>query len=299
MPNQTPPEFFARYQKEIDTTLKSLIDAKADSAARLHEAMQYSTLLGGKRIRPILVLATAKALGVDTGTALNAACSVELIHAYSLVHDDLPAMDDDALRRGQATCHIAFDEATAILTGDGLQALAFEVLSQTHEQLSAAQQLKMLQTLSYAAGARGMVAGQAIDLASVDRTLSLDELEGMHRLKTGALIDASVRLGALCQRSVSEDELQLLSRYAKAIGLGFQVQDDILDLTSDTETLGKTQGADVALNKPTYPSLMGLEQAQSKLKELNQEALIALEALGQKDTSELEAIANYIVQRVF
>lgn len=292
------PAFVKADQDAINHHLKQLIDKHCDNSLRLQEAMAYSSLLGGKRIRPILVLATARCLGVSQEVALPVACAVEFIHAYSLVHDDLPAMDDDALRRGQPTCHIAFDEATAILAGDALQALAFEVLSTDIANISPARQLKMLNILAQASGATGMVAGQAIDLDSVGIEPELTALERMHRLKTGALIRASVSLGALCAEQ-GESLLAPLNSYAQAIGLGFQVQDDILDLTADTATLGKTQGADVALNKPTYPSLLGLDGARAKLNELHHQALAALDELEHIETSELKAIADYIVSRVF
>jgi len=293
------PAFFDADRITIDQALADAITSHTREHSRLGDAMRYSTLLGGKRIRPLLLLATSRAFAVPHAHALPAACAIELLHAYSLIHDDLPAMDDDDLRRGQATCHIAFDEATAILAGDALQTLAFELTTQASDRLPAQCALNITHALAKAGGAKGMVAGQAIDLESVGKALSLNELETMHSLKTGALICAATRMGALCSENVSQHELDALDRYSHAIGLGFQVQDDILDVTSDTCTLGKQQGADQQLNKPTYPALLGLEGAQDKLRDLHQEALIALALIEKRDTSELKAIADYIVSRVF
>jgi len=222
---------------------------------------------------------------------------VELIHAYSLVHDDLPAMDDDDLRRGEPTCHMAFDEATAILAGDALQALAFQVLA--HGQtttIPAEQRLQMLDSLAIASGSRGMAGGQAIDLGAVGQTLNVAELENMHVHKTGALIRASVKLGALCQPDIDSTSLKNLDHFAKCIGLAFQIQDDILDVEGDTETLGKMQGADQALNKPTYPALLGLESAREMARELHEDALRSLDEMGEK-ADPLRWLADYIVQR--
>lgn len=291
------PDFFERYYEQVDTALRHYLSGHTETKSRLGSAMRYSTLAGGKRIRPVLLLATAKALGANPDHALRYACAIELIHAYSLVHDDLPAMDDDALRRGQATCHIAFDEATAILAGDGLQTMAFEIAAQLSDNTDARAQLQIIQVLAQASGARGMVLGQAIDLASVGESPSLQDLEAMHRLKTGALIDASVRIGALCSGHANPEILSTLERYSRAIGLGFQVQDDILDVTADTETLGKEQGADQALNKPTYASLLGLEGARQKFASLHLEAKNALSELDECDTSELMAIADFLADR--
>ena len=263
--------------------------------ARLFEAMRYSLLNGGKRVRPLLVYASAAALAADCDRQVldGAACALEYIHSYSLVHDDLPAMDDDDLRRGNPTCHRKFDEATAILAGDALQSRAFELLS----RLSAAPQLKLalIETLAAAAGPRGMVGGQAIDLAAVQQSIDLDHLETMHRLKTGALIRAAVRMGALAANA-SAAQLDALDRYAAAIGLSFQVQDDILDVTGDTATLGKQQGADIARAKPTYPALLGLEQARAKAQALHQQALAALQGFG-PSAERLRQLSAYIVER--
>lgn len=265
-------------------------------AARLLESMKYSLLNGGKRIRPLLVYASAQACQADLNHADYAALAIEMVHAYSLVHDDLPAMDDDDLRRGQPTCHIAFDEACAILAGDALQSEAFSLLSGPIAGLNAAQQLGMVNTLAMASGVYGMAGGQSLDLEAVNQSVDLAYLENMHNHKTGALIKASVLLGAQCQVQLDQPTYDRLNQYADAIGLAFQVQDDILDVTSDTQTLGKTQGADAALNKPTYVSLLGLEGAQQKAAQLHQSALDALAPLGE-NAQALRQIANYIIER--
>ena len=248
-----------------------------------------------KRLRPFLAYATAQALNGTWQQADSAACALEMVHSYSLVHDDLPAMDDDDLRRGKPTCHIAFDEATAILAGDGLLTAAFEVLADS--PLSDGQRLQLIRLLSKAAGGAGMVAGQAIDLNHVGQSMTLAQLENMHRHKTGALIRVAVEMGAYSvQETVEADVLTAIRQYAESIGLAFQVQDDILDIESDTATLGKTQGADLALNKPTYPALLGLDGAKQKAQELVAEAQQALQVLP-GDTSVLAALADYIIQR--
>ncbi len=265
--------------------------------ARLYEAMRYSVMNGGKRVRPLLVYAACEALGGKPEQANGAACAVELIHAYSLVHDDLPAMDDDDLRRGQPTTHKAFDEACAILAGDGLQSLAFSALLDPRlSDLSAEIRLSMVSTLAQAAGPAGMVGGQAIDLGSVGLKLDQKALETMHRHKTGALIEASVTLGALASADAQKDELKSLQTYAQAIGLAFQVQDDILDVESDTATLGKRQGADIARDKPTYPALLGLEAAKAYALELRDQALHALRPFDAA-AEPLRELARYIVER--
>jgi geranylgeranyl pyrophosphate synthase len=251
---------------------------------------------GGKRLRPVLVYASCQALGGNLPQADMAAAAIECIHAYSLIHDDLPAMDDDALRRGQPTCHIAFDDGTAILAGDALQPLAFELLSQAC-RLPPTTQLQMVQTLAQASGERGMVAGQALDIAAEGQHLQLPQLEQMHRLKTGALIDAAVRLGALASGRSDATTLAALADYSAAIGLAFQVQDDILDIESDTQTLGKTQGADLSRDKSTYPALLGLDAAKAKAKQLHQQALDALQPLAPQNSELLKLIADYIISR--
>lgn len=282
--------------ERVDNALKQQISSEPAHAKQLQAAAEYSLFNGGKRIRPLLVYATAHALGADTKHADYPAVAVEMIHAYSLVHDDLPAMDDDNLRRGKPTCHIAFNEATAILAGDALQTQAFSVLSQANTGLSAQQQLSMIQILASSSGLVGMAGGQSLDLEAVDKEVDLDYLENMHLQKTGALIKASVLMGAYCHKEVSADTLASLANYAQAIGLAFQVQDDILDVISDTQTLGKTQGADIANNKPTYVSLLGLKGAQEKALQLHQQATDALKPLGDR-ACHLVDIANYIIER--
>lgn len=266
------------------------------SLARLTEACLYSTGNGGKRLRPALFYACATSLDrqLDAADLDLVAAALECIHSYSLVHDDLPAMDDDELRRGKPTCHIAFDEATAILAGDGLQAFAFELITQTRT-LAPATQVDLVRILAQAAGNHGMVGGQAIDLLSTNRQVDLPHLEQMHRLKTGALIRASVAMGAV-SAGADKPARQQLDRYAGAIGLAFQVQDDILDIESDTATLGKTQGADVRHNKATYPALLGLPEAKARAAALVQEAHDSLAKI-KSDCSLLHELANFIVQR--
>lgn len=293
---------FSHYLNECSQRIdRALIDhiAAYDAHPQLLNAMKYSLFNGGKRVRPVLVYASAEAISdiskATTTTSDYAAMAVEAIHAYSLIHDDLPAMDDDNLRRGKPTCHIAFDEATAILAGDALQAFAFNILCEAVDA-DPSIQLQMLHTLSHASGANGMVGGQSIDLAAVEQTLTLNQLETMHRLKTGALISASTRLGALSTGIASESQLQALHEYANAIGLAFQVQDDILDVTSDTHTLGKQQGADAALNKPTYIALLGLDAAQQKAKTLHEQALDALSGFDYR-ADNLRHLSAYIINR--
>lgn len=287
----------ARCQARVDAALDSLFQPPRAELEHLYQAMRYSVMNGGKRVRPLLVYAACEALQGDIERADGAACAVELIHAYSLVHDDLPAMDDDDLRRGQPTTHKAFDEATAILAGDGLQSLAFEVLAdQQRNPQDADVRLQMLAALGRAAGPAGMVGGQAIDLGSVGQKLDRAALETMHRHKTGALIEASVLLGALASGQADDISLKGLQHYARAIGLAFQVQDDILDVESDTATLGKTQGKDEAHDKPTYPALLGLDAAKDYALELRDQALHAVRLFG--DSAEpLRELARYIVER--
>ncbi|WP_110969082.1 MULTISPECIES: (2E,6E)-farnesyl diphosphate synthase [Pseudomonas] len=284
-------------QARVDGALEHLFQPPSVELTRLYEAMRYSVMNGGKRVRPLLAYAACEALGGAAEQANGAACAVELIHAYSLVHDDLPAMDDDDLRRGQPTTHKAFDEACAILAGDGLQSLAFSALLDPRlSPQSDAIRIAMVQTLASAAGPAGMVGGQAIDLGSVGLKLDQTALEFMHRHKTGALIEASVRVGALASNRAGEAELQALQQYAQAIGLAFQVQDDILDVESDTETLGKRQGADIARDKPTYPALLGLDAAKAYALELRDQALDALRPFDAA-AEPLRALARYIVER--
>jgi geranylgeranyl diphosphate synthase type II len=286
-----------RCQTRVDTALETLFQAPRTELERLYRAMRYSVMNGGKRVRPLLVYAACEALDGDLERADGAACAVELIHAYSLVHDDLPAMDDDDLRRGQPTTHKAFDEASAILAGDGLQSLAFEVLADRRRNPQDAEtRLQMIELLSQAAGPAGMVGGQAIDLGSVGQRLDQQALEVMHRHKTGALIEASVALGALASGNTDELAHKALRQYARAIGLAFQVQDDILDVESDTATLGKTQGKDEAHDKPTYPALLGLDAAKDYALELRDQALHVLRPLD-NSAEPLRELARYIVER--
>ena len=284
------------WRKRADHALEKCLPSEATIPERLHQAMRYTVLNGGKRIRPILTYAAGHAVGVPLANLDAPACAVELIHAYSLVHDDLPAMDDDDLRRGKPTCHKAFDEATAILAGDALQALAFQVLAHGQTTIPAEQRLQMLDSLAIASGSRGMAGGQAIDLAAVGKTLNVAELENMHVHKTGALIRTCIQLAALCQPDMDGATLKKLDHFAKCIGLAFQIQDDILDVEGDTETLGKLQGADQALNKPTYPALLGLESAREMARELHEDALHSLDDLGEK-ADPLRWLADYIIQR--
>ncbi|MCW1938424.1 MULTISPECIES: (2E,6E)-farnesyl diphosphate synthase [Pseudomonas] len=286
-----------RCQTRVDTALEQLFQAPRTELERLYQAMRYSVMNGGKRVRPLLVYAACETLEGDLERADGAACAVELIHAYSLVHDDLPAMDDDDLRRGQPTTHKAFDEASAILAGDALQSLAFGVLADRRRNPQDAEtRLQMIELLSQAAGPAGMVGGQAIDLGSVGLQLDQQALEVMHRHKTGALIEASVALGALASGSTDELALKALLQYARAIGLAFQVQDDILDVESDTATLGKTQGKDEAHDKPTYPALLGLDAAKDYALELRDQALHVLRPFG-NSAEPLRELARYIVER--
>lgn len=262
---------------------------------RLHDAMRYATLGGGKRVRPLLAFAAGELTGATPEKLDIVACAVELIHAYSLVHDDLPCMDDDVLRRGRPTCHVEYDEPTALLVGDSLQTLAFELLA-SHPLGD--RQLEMIALLAHASGSRGMAGGQAIDLASVGTPLEQPQLELMHALKTGALIRAAVLLGALAGQPLSADERSHLDRFAKRAGLLFQVVDDILDCTASTATLGKTAGKDEAADKPTYVALLGLEGARSYAEELRTEALAALSLFGER-ADRLTRLADFICHRQF
>jgi farnesyl diphosphate synthase len=264
--------------------------------AGLGEAMRYAVLDGGKRLRPLLVLAAAQAVQGHAEAALRAACAVELIHAYSLVHDDMPCMDNDVLRRGKPTVHVAFGQAQALLAGDALQAQAFELLTPPASEVPPAMQAQCCRILAQAAGAQGMAGGQAIDLASVGQPLTEAQLRHMHRLKTGALLQASVMLGAACG-TVSAQGQQALLDYAQALGLAFQVVDDVLDVVADAATLGKTPGKDAANDKPTYVALLGLEGAQALAQQLLEQACTALERSGLSDTRALLALAQQVVGR--
>mgnify|MGYP001826685654 CR=1 FL=1 len=288
-----------QWRDRADAALDKWLPADKIAPERLHQAMRYSVINGGKRVRPILVYAAGHAVGVNEQQLDAPAAAIELIHAYSLVHDDLPAMDDDDLRRGQPTCHKAFDEATAVLVGDALQSLAFHVLAEgLSDELPTSQIKDIMNTLAVSGGSRGMAGGQAIDLESVGKELNVAQLENMHIHKTGALIRASVRMGALCKPGVDKDTLHKLDHYAKCIGLAFQIQDDILDVEADTETLGKTQGSDIARNKPTYPALMGLDEARQMAAELVDDATQTLQPFGEA-AEPLRAIAQYIIKRAY
>lgn len=284
--------------ERVDHHLNLWLPQPSGPEARLQEAMRYSVIGGGgKRVRPVLVYAAGKAINVEPEQLDACACAVEIIHAYSLIHDDLPAMDNDDLRRGRPTCHIAFDEATAILAGDALQAFAFEILAADQAlKVPPQNRIKMIQLLAQASGSMGMAGGQAIDLGAVGMSLKLDELENMHLLKTGALIRASVLLGAMCSESTSDAQLEALDTYAYCVGLAFQIHDDVLDVTADTETLGKPQGSDIEQNKPTYPALLGLDGARQRALELHQRAIAALEVFDES-ADILRQLSAYIIER--
>jgi geranylgeranyl pyrophosphate synthase len=290
-------EYLSQCQNRVERALEARLPSDNILPQKLHQAMRYCVLDGGKRMRPLLTYCTGKTLGIAPEELDGPACAVEFIHVYSLIHDDLPAMDDDDLRRGKPTCHVAYDEATAILTGDALQALAFEVLAHDPTiQASPENRIKMITTLARASGSQGMVGGQAIDLASVGTTLNLPELENMHIHKTGALIRASVNLATLAKSDVDASVASKLDQYAKCIGLSFQVKDDILDEESDTATLGKTQGKDKDNDKPTYPALLGLAGAKQKAKELHEKALDNLSIFG-SEADLLRDLSLYIIER--
>ena len=287
----------APLQARTNDALDRFLPPAGQAPQRLHEAMRYSVMAPGKRIRPVLTYATGAAFGVALEMLDPAAVAVELIHAYSLIHDDLPAMDDDDLRRGRPTCHRQFDEATAILAGDALQALAFEsLLHDSARALPSACRLAMVQVLAHASGSHGMAGGQALDLSAVGKRLSLEQLENMHKHKTGALIRASVKLGLLASGSEDQDLDSRLERYATCIGLAFQVQDDILDVEGATEVIGKPQGSDADRDKPTYPNLLGMDEAKATARRLCDEAIESLAPLGPRGDT-LRMIADFIVRR--
>jgi len=294
-------EYLINAQNSVNKTLDRLLPSTQASPSRLHEAMRYSVLNPGKRIRPALVYATGQMLAADPKNIEIPAAAVELIHAYSLIHDDLPCMDDDSLRRGIPTCHIQFDEATAVLAGDALQTLAFESISNTNNfDLSSDKQLAMLHALTQASGSVGMGGGQAIDLLLTGNDdpsqKNIQALENMHRMKTGALISASVKLGFLASDCEDQVLMSYLDSYSRALGLAFQIRDDILDIEGDTQTLGKPQGSDLANNKLTFPSLLGLDGAKRRAAELVDSAIEALERIP-LNTDNLADFANYIVSR--
>jgi farnesyl diphosphate synthase len=290
-------EWMDNTQARLEAALAHQVPSHDCIPTRLHEAMRYASLGGGKRVRPLLAFAAGELTAAAPATLDTVACAVEMIHTYSLVHDDLPCMDDDVLRRGRPTCHVEFDEPTALLVGDSLQTLAFELLAKP-TLANPGSQLEMIALLAHASGSRGMAGGQAIDLASVGKALNQPELELMHALKTGALIRAAVLLGALAGNPLSAEERQSLDRFAKRAGLLFQVIDDILDCTASTATLGKTAGKDQAAEKPTYVSLLGLDAARSYADELRNEALAALSIFGERATR-LTQLADFICHRQF
>ena len=289
------PSWMAARQAQVEAALSRWVPS--DTPAGLGEAMRYAVLDGGKRLRPLLVLAASEAVGGNAEAALRAACAAELIHAYSLVHDDLPCMDNDVLRRGKPTAHVRFGEAQALLAGDALQALAFELLTPEGEAVPPAMQAELCRLLARAAGVQGMAGGQAIDLASVGQSLSEPALRAMHQLKTGALLQSSVRMGVAAGASVPQGTRAALDAYGAAIGLAFQVVDDILDATTDSAALGKTAGKDAAACKPTYISLLGLPASQALADELREQAQRALDASGLPDVARLRALADLVVQR--
>ncbi|MGD8656327.1 MAG: polyprenyl synthetase family protein [Desulfobacterales bacterium] len=288
--------FLAQKTQLINQALAAILKT-ADKPDRLLEAMSYALMAGGKRIRPILCLAAAETVDGDPRNVMPAACALEMIHTYSLIHDDLPAMDDDDMRRGQLTCHKAFDEATAILAGDALLTLAFQILSSIpiNNQRQATQWLRVIQLVSQAAGYCGMIQGQMLDMASEKRRFTLDELKSMHRLKTGALIEASVCCGAELA-GAKADHVQMLEKYAQHIGLAFQVTDDILNVEGDPDIMGKAVGTDARRCKTTYPALLGLAESKEFAAQLVQSALETLDAFDQK-ADPLRAIARYIGER--
>ncbi len=289
-------QLIEQYQKRVEDKLEHWLPPAPTLPTELHQAMRYSVLNGGKRVRAILVYMVGEALDIPLEALDGPACAVEIIHAYSLIHDDLPAMDDDDLRRGKPTCHRQFDEATAILAGDALHSLAFYILAHDPAiQSSDHKRLKMVECLAHAIGSRGMAGGQAIDLASEGKALTLAELENMHIHKTGALIRASVELAVLsdnCPVSLQK----ALDKYAKCIGLAFQIRDDILDVEADTDTLGKPQGADIARNKSTYPSLLGMNEAKRWARELHEDAVQAIDIIDKK-ADPLRWLSSYIIER--
>lgn len=285
------------YRLRVDQALDHWLPRADLHPEKLHQAMRYSVMAPGKRVRPILVYAAATALGLDLKSVDGPAASVEIIHAYSLIHDDLPAMDDDDLRRGRPTCHREFDEATAILAGDALQSLAFYILSHDPDMVDdPAARLQMIECLALFSGSRGMAGGQAIDLASVGKTLNIAELETMHIHKTGALIRTCIQLAAYSAPKLSDAKFAALDSYAKYIGLSFQIQDDILDVIGDTETLGKPQGSDLELDKPTYPSVIGLDASKEKALEMHELALQSLSIFGE-EAEVLRYISAWFIER--
>jgi len=287
------------WQSRMERALSLRLPEPSAVPARLHEAMRYSVLGGGKRIRPALLFATARTLGLSEDTVEAAACAIEMMHVYSLVHDDLPAMDDDDLRRGRPTCHKAYDEATALLVGDGLQPLAFQLLA-TDPALPASPtiRLRLIDMLAQAVGTFGMAGGQAIDLAVQGMRLDIGQVEDMHARKTGALIRASVLMAAECAPSLDPAHYAALARYANAVGLAFQIQDDLLDVTGDVSTLGKATGADSERAKPTHPAIIGISASQQRVRLLHNQALNALASFGERASS-LRSLAHWLLSRQY
>ncbi len=283
------------YTKRVDDALRRALPAPETRPERLHEAMRYAVFNGGKRLRPILVYAAGECLGVETSLLDAPAVAIELIHAFSLVHDDLPAMDDDDLRRGQPTVHVRFDEATAILAADALQPLAFRVLSGS-TGVGMSQRIRLIELVTDACGSIGMTGGQSIDLASEGQKLSAAEIEHMYSLKTGALIHASVVSACILRNDIERDSCEALSRFARAVGVAFQIKDDILDIEGDTEVIGKPAGSDEALQKATYPGLLGVEASRRRCDELLESGLVELDHFG-SDAEPLRWLARYIVSR--
>jgi farnesyl diphosphate synthase len=298
----TVPSDFLEWSRHrqglVESRLQELLPAPEIVPTRLHAAMRYAVLGGGKRIRPLLACAGGELAEAALERTLIAGAAVELIHAYSLVHDDLPCMDDDVLRRGKPTCHVEYDDATALLVGDALQSLAFQVLADYRLSDDPAVQIEMIRILTVAAGSRGMAGGQAIDLAAVGTSLSVPELEFMHIHKTGAVIRAALQLGVRCGHRLSADDSQRIDHFAKCIGLAFQVVDDVLDAESDTATLGKTAGKDARMDKPTYVSVLGLAAAKGLARELREDAMEAIEPFGER-ALRLRQLADFIVMREF
>ena len=297
----TMPDFQAwasAHQNRFEDSLRRLLPLPEVAPQRLHEAMRYCVLDGGKRVRPLLAFAAGELAEADSARVTIAAAAVELIHAYSLVHDDMPCMDNDVLRRGKPTCHVEYDEATALLVGDSLQSLAFQLLAEHPLSDDPLRQLQMVKILALASGSRGMAGGQAIDLASVGKQLSVLELEFMHIHKTGALIRAAILLGAQCGAELTEPQQKHLDHFGKCIGLVFQVVDDVLDSEADTATLGKTAGKDAAQDKPTYVTLLGVQAAKKLAEELHREALATLAEFGEK-ARRLRELADFIVFRKY
>lgn len=296
-----PPDFqrwAAEQQSSIEAQLQAVLPAADIMPQRLHAAMRYAVLGGGKRVRPLLAFAAGEITGADPARVAIAGAAVELIHAYSLVHDDLPCMDDDVLRRGKPTCHVEYDEATALLVGDALQSLAFQLLAEFRLADDPAVQLEMIKLLAAASGSRGMAGGQAIDLAATGKSLNMPELEFMHIHKTGAIIRAATLLGARCGSPLARNELERIDHFAKCIGLAFQVVDDVLDTEASTSTLGKTAGKDARQNKPTYVSVLGVAESKALAGGLRADALAALDGFGVR-ARRLRELADFIVLRKF